>query len=152
MAKITSNPFTQTIRTPASTLINSDSFIAANGGTSPTNTKELLTAGSEGSILKSLIVASDDSSARTISFYISMDSGTTKFLLFSVPVAISSGSNGTTINVDVLNNAVVQGLQIDQSGRPIIALQANAKIYMGILTAAVTSGRTIHVIASVEDF
>jgi hypothetical protein len=152
MAKTNTNPFTQTIRNPAATLVNADSFIAANGGTNPTNTKLLLTAGSEGSIIKSLIISSDDSSARTVSFYLSTDDGTTDFLLFSIPVAATSGVNGTIINVDVLNNAFVQGLQIDQSGRPIIALAANAKIYMGVLTAAVTSGRTLHVIASLEDF
>lgn len=152
MAKTTTNPFTQTIRNPAATLVNADSFIAANGGTSPTNIKELLTAGSEGSIIKSLTIASDDSSARTVSFYLSTNGGTTDYLLFSVPVAATAGVNGTTINVDVLSNAFVQGLQIDQSGRPIIALAANAKIYMGVITAAVTAGRTLHVVASVEDF
>jgi hypothetical protein len=152
MPKTNTNPFTQTIRNPAATLVTADSFIAANGGTNPTNIKELLTAGSEGSIVKSLIISSDDSSARTVSFYLSTDAGTTDFLLFSVPVAATSGVNGTTINVDVLNNAVVQGLQIDQSGRPVIALAANAKIYMGVITAAVTAGRTLHVVASLEDF
>ena len=152
MAKTTTNPFTQTIRNPAATLVNADSFIAANGGTSPTNIKELLTAGSEGSIIKSLIIASDDSSARTVSFYLSTNGGTTDYLLFSVPVAANSGVNGTTINVDVLSNVFVQGLQIDQSGRPIIALAANAKIFIGVITAAVTAGRTLHVVASVEDF
>jgi len=152
MAKTTTNPFTQTIRNLAATLVNADSFIAANGGTVPTNTKELLTAGSEGSIIKSLMIASDDSSARSVSFYLSTDSGTTKYLLFTVPVAIASGSNGTTINVDVLNNAVVQGLSIDQSGRPILPLAASAKIYIGVITAAVTSTRTLHVMANVEDF
>jgi hypothetical protein len=152
MAKTTTNPFTQTIRNPAATLVNADSFIAANGGTSPTNIKELLTAGSEGSIIKSLTIASDDSSARTVSFYLSTNGGTTDYLLFSVPVAANSGVNGTTINVDVLSNAFVQGLQIDQSGRPIIALAANAKIFIGVITAAVTAGRTLHVVASVEDF
>ena len=77
MAKTNTNPFTQTIRNPAATLVNADSFIAANGGTNPTNIKLLLTAGSEGSIVKSLIIASDDSSARTVSFYMSTDAGTT---------------------------------------------------------------------------
>jgi hypothetical protein len=152
MPKTNTNPFTQTIRNPAATLVTADSFIAANGGTNPTNIKLLLTAGSEGSIVKSLIISSDDSSARTVSFYLSTDGGTTDYLLFSVPVAIAAGSNGTTINVDVLNNAVVQGLQIDQSGRPVIPLAANARIYIGVLTAAVTSGRTLHVVASLEDF
>lgn len=152
MAKTNTNPFTQTIRNPAATLVTADSFIAANGGTNPTNTKLLLTAGSEGSIVKSLIIASDDSSARTVSFYMSTDGGTTDYLLFSVPVAANAGVNGTTINVDVLNNAVVQGLQIDQSGRPVIPLAANASIYIGVITAAVTAGRTLHVVASLEDF
>lgn len=152
MAKTTSNPFTQTVKSPALALVNANSFIAANGGTSPTNTTKLLTAGSEGSIVKSIIVASDDSSARSISFYISTNAGTTKFLLFTVPVAATSGVNGSTINVDVLNNAFVQGLPIDQSGRPILPLEANEEIYVGVITAAVTSGRTLYITCNVEDF
>lgn len=152
MAKTTSNPFTQTVKSPALALVNANSFIAANGGTNPTNTTKLLTAGSEGSIVKAITVASDDSSARNISFYISTDAGTTKFLLFTVPVAATSGVNGTTINVDVLNNAFVQGLPIDQSGRPILPLEANEEIYVGVITAAVTAGRTLHITCNVEDF
>jgi hypothetical protein len=152
MAKTTTNPFTQTIRNPAVTLVNADSFIAATGGTNPTNVKELLTAGAEGSIVKGLTIASDDTSARSVSVYVSTDAGTTKYLLFTVPVPANSGVNGTVINVDLLNNAVVQGLPIDQSGRPILPLQAGEEIYVGVITAAVTAGRTLHVTANVEDF
>ena len=152
MAKTTSNPFTQTVKSPALALVNANSFIAANGGTNPTNTVKLLTAGSEGSIVKGISIASDDSSARNISFYISTDAGTTKFLLFTVPVAANSGVNGTTINVDVLSNAFVQGLPIDQSGRPILPLEANEEIYVGVITAAITAGRTLHITCNVEDF
>jgi hypothetical protein len=152
MAKTTTNPFTQTVRNPAATLVNGDSFIAAAGGTAPTNTKELLTAGAEGSIVKALLIASDDTAARSVSFYVSTDSGTTKYLLFTVPVAANSGVNGAAINIDILNNAFVQGLTIDQSGRPVLPLEAGAKLYIGVITAAVTSTRTLHVVATVEDF
>lgn len=150
MAKTTTLPITQTIQNPVVAIVNATSFIAANGGTSPTNTVLCLTAGAEGSEVKSITISSDDSSARVISFYLSTDSGTTKYLLGSVSVPSNSGL--TLVNVDVLGNVLMVGLPLDQSGKPVMILVAAARIYVGVTTAAITSGRTVHIISQVEDF
>jgi len=153
MAKTTTLPITQTIQNPVVAIVNATSFIAANGGTAPTNTLLLLTAGADGSVVKSIIVSSDDSSARQISFYLSIDSGTTKYLLGTVNVAAGAGlTSGTTVNVDVLGNYYLLGLPVDQSNKPVIELKASSQIYVGVITAAVTSGRTLHVTAQMEDY
>jgi hypothetical protein len=153
MAKTTTLPITQTIQTLVVGIVNATSFIAANGGTAPTNTVLLLTAGADGSVVKSIMISSDDSAAKQVSFYISVDSGTTKYLLGTVNVAAGAGlTSGTTSNVDVLGNYYLIGLPVDQSNKPIIELKAGAQIYAGAITAAVTSGRTLHVIAQMEDY
>lgn len=151
MAKTVTNPFTQTITQIGQTIVNATSFTAANGGTAPTNTVLVTTAGADGSIIKSLMIASDDSSNRTVLFWTSTDSGTTKILIGAVVVTALSGS-ATLINIDVLANSIVTGLAIDQSGRPILELQANARLYAGVITAAVTSGRTLYIAGYQEDF
>jgi len=150
MAKTTTLPITQTIQNPVVAIVNATSFIAANGGTSPTNTVLFMTAGSEGSEVKSIMIASDDSSARVVSFYLSTDAGTTKYLLGSVSVPSSAGL--TLVNLDVLGNSLMVGLPLDQSGKPVLQLFAAARLYVGVTIAAVTAGRTVHIISQVEDF
>jgi len=152
MAKTYTIPVTQNIQSAFGTLLNADSFSSANGGTSPTNTKLLCTAGADGSILKSLVISSDDSSSRTIQFWISVDAGTTKYLLGSITVAASSGTNGTNANVDFLGSQILLGMCTDASGKYVIPLAANARVYYCVTTAAVTSGRTVYISATLEDF
>jgi hypothetical protein len=152
MAKTFTVPVTQSIQASYKTLVNADSFIAANGGTSPTNTKLLCTAGADGSILKSLTISSDDSSTRVVQFWISSDSGVTKHLLGSISVAANSGTNGSAPNVDPLGSTMFLGLCTDSSGKYVISLPASHQIYYGVTTAAVTSGRTLYLIATLEDF
>lgn len=153
MAKTTTLPFTQTITQIQQSLVNADSFVAANGGTAPTNTKLVTTAGTDGSVIKALTVASDDSGARVLSFYLSTDAGTTKYLIGSISVAAGAGvTSGTTLNSDVLANAYIVGLAQDQTGRPVISLQANARLYVAVQTAAVTAGRTVHITGFQEDY
>ena len=152
MAKTTTNPFTQTVKNPVVSLQNADGFIAASGLLSPTNTKLFITAGAEGSILKSLIIASDDIAIKTVSIYISTDLGTNKYLLGTVSVPINSGSTGAIANVDVLNNTFLTGLSIDQTGRQVLPLAIGATLYVGVITSAVTSGRVLHITGVAEDF
>lgn len=151
MAKTTTNPFTQTIKTPAQVLLNADGAIGTSDyGTAPSNTKLLLTAGSEGSIVKSLIVNSNDTTTRTLQFFLSLDSGVTKYLLFTVATPANAGFT-TVASVDILAASTTVGLPIDQSGRPVLPLEAEAQIYFGS-TVAVNSARTIYAKAILEDF
>ena len=152
MPKTTTAPITQSITNFGVSIVNGTGFIATNGSlNAPANTLLLTTAGAEGSIVKSMIIASDSSAASTIQFWISQDSGTTKRLLFTVVVAALSGQ-ATLVNIDVLGNSLVVGLSLDQMGRPVLQLAPNVQIYVGILTTAVVSGRTVYVTGSQEDF
>ena len=105
MPKTTTNPFTQTIRHAVTNLATGDGAIS--GGLSSTNifnTKAFLSAGSEGSVVKSITITSDDSAAKNIAFYLNTDGGTSRYLLGVINVPITSGYTGAIINVDVLNN------------------------------------------------
>ena len=151
MAKTTTLPVTQTIQNWAATIVNATSFTAANPGTAPTNTILLGTAGAEGSVVKSLVVSSTDTASASVQFWISTDAGTTKYLLGTVVVAALSG-NATLTNIDVLGNAIIAGLPVDSAGRPVLELTASAKIYIGVITSAVTASKNVYVVAQVEDY
>ncbi len=153
MAKITTCPITQTLQTFGVAFVAADSFVAANAGTAPTNSKTVFTAGSEGSVIKALMIATDDTAAGIYNFYISYDAGTTKYLLFSVNVPLTSGfGSGTTVNIDVLGSTVVVGLPIDQSGKPVLPMKASAILYAAKQTAAVTASKTTHITGVAEDY
>lgn len=153
MAKTTTCPITQTLQTFGQSFVAADSFVAANAGTAPTNTKTVFTAGTEGSVVKSLMIATDDTAAGVYNFYISTDAGTTKYLLFSVNVPLTSGfGTGTVVNIDVLGSTVVVGLPIDQSGKPVLPMKASAVLYAAKQTAAVTASKTTHIVGIAEDY
>ena len=158
MAKTYTNPFTQTLKVHAATIVNATSFSAADAGTNPTNTVKLLTAGSEGTVVKAICMASNDTSARNIAFYWSGDGGTTKVLLCVVAIAATAGFTGAIANVDVLNALtstglpIINGLPVDQSGKQVLPLEAGDEIYIAVITAAVTANKTVYVTAFCEDF
>lgn len=152
MALTTTLPMTQSWGGIGVALVNSTGFIAANGGTAPTSTVLLYTFTTNGSVIRSLMAASDDSSPRAISLYISPDGGTTKYLLCTINIPTGSGlTSGTTVNVDLLNGVVLVGLPTDQGGNHCIGLPSGYSIYVGVTIAAVTSGRTIHITGIAEN-
>ena len=153
MAKTTTNPFTQTIQNIGVALTNASSFTATNPGTAPTNTVALFTAGSEGSILKSLTATTDaTAAAQTVGIWISTDSGTTKHLIGVINVPLSSGYTGAVVSVDMLSATWLIGLACDQSGKQVLPLEANAVLYVGCLTTAVAASKTLWITGVAEDF
>ncbi len=151
MSKTSTNPFTQNIFNPVATIVNATSFTAANPGTAPTNTILFATAGANDSVLKSIIISSTDTAAATVQFWLSPDAGTTKYLIGSAVVAALSG-NATVINIDVLANPIITGFATDQTGRPVLPLQATYRIYVGVITAAVTANKNVYIIGVQEDY
>lgn len=136
-------PCTQNIKSSGQKIINSDSFQAANPGTSPTNTKLLYTGGASGSIIKSLIAFNDDSD-KEFNLYWSPDAGTTKYLLIRVTLT-------TLVTTDLL--ALIPGLPKDQSNKFVLpATDSNFKLYISVSTSAVSSNKTIYVTCLSEDF
>lgn len=157
MAKTTTAPFTQTIINFGATLVkNTGASVAAAtdaAGPVPTNVVLLTTAGAEGSIVNSLMAASDDSAARYLQLWRSMDAGITYRLLGCVAIGALAGNGaaGVTANVDLLANSVITGLSYDQMGKPVLQLMANARLYVGT-TAAITTLKHIAVTGTQENF
>lgn len=155
MAKTTTNPFTQSIRNSYISLTQaSGAIFAPSGLASATPTSgiyPLFTAGNDGSILKSIVVSTDDT-AKNVAFYSSPDGGTNKYLLGTAAVAATAGFNGSTINVDVLNNTFLGGLPIDQTSRQCLPLASGVSLWAGVVTTAVATAKGIHISAYGEDF
>lgn len=151
MAKTTTCPIAQTIQNPAVQIANGDGAVGTGFTTNPSNTKLFFTAGAEGSVLKSLMVSSDDTATKLLVLYLSTDGGTTKYWLGCILVAITAGQTGAIANLDFLGSSLFTGLPLDQSGKPVLELTANAKLYVGV-QVAVTSGKFINVVGQAEDY
>lgn len=153
MAKQTSLFVPKSYREASVVILPATLFIAANAGTAPTNTVQLLAAGADDSNIKSLIISSDSTSAHIVQFWKSVDAGTTKHLLFALNVPAGAGFlSGTTINIDVFASAVVIGFPLDMSGKPFMLLAAGTTLWVGVTIAAVVASKTVYVMASVEDY
>lgn len=141
----------QTTKQVAQVILPATGFTATNPGTAPTNTVLVATAGANDSVLKALFISTDDSAAKTVQFWISTDSGTTKYLLGTVVVPALSGT-ATLTNVDVLGNSLMAGLEVDETGKSILRLAAGSTLYAGIITAAMTTSKTIWITGTQLDY
>ena len=156
MAKTTTNPFTQSIKSPACVLMRSTGAIAITSAdnAAPVVTAglvQLTVAGSEGSIVKSIRVCSTDASVQNLQLWYE-PSGGGKYLLGTAMIAAIAGNNGSTASVDVLANvSPLAGFPFDQMSKGIIMLEPLAKLYVGTI-AQIGAGKYIHVTASQEDF
>lgn len=153
MAKTTTNPFTQTIKNPTLIILPSVSAQSIDSVGVVTNHVLFFTAGAEGSILKSLTISGNDTAAKSVSIWI-QPGGTGDITLIgtvNIPITAGLGATGTIANVDVLANTYLAGLTADQSGRPVLPLEAGTKIYCG-LVAALTASKVLYVNGVAEDF
>jgi hypothetical protein len=153
MPKLTTPAFTQSIRTVVTTINTATGSIQSDAHLSPNNTILFLTGSSEGSILKSISVSSTDTSDRILSFYISKNSGATKYLLFSTNIPLTSGFTGSNaqLNIAPLRFFSIFQHLIDQVGDQVLNLPPNVEIYVGV-TTTVTASKNIYLIAQLEDF
>jgi hypothetical protein len=161
MAKTTSNPFTQTIRTPAiiipsgvtlDVIANTTGVVTA-GVLGTSGPQVVLTAGTEGTAVKSLIITSNDSAAIYVHIWTDRAGTTPLTLLGTVPIPAASGSSATGIvaSVDVLGSLMLLGLPTDQTGKPVLPLAASSKLYIG-LVAGLTATKVLYVTAIAEDY
>ena len=161
MAKTTSNPFTQSIKTPGiiipsgvtlDVIANTTGVVTA--GVLGTSGPQLVaTAGTNDSVLKSLIVTSNDSADRYIHIWLDRAGTTPLTLLATVPIPAASGSSATGIvaSVDVLGSLMFLGLPTDQTGKPTLPMAASSKLYVG-LVAGLTATKVLYVTAVLEDY
>jgi len=113
----------------------------------------LCTAGTDGSILKALRIASTDTAAANVAIW--QQPGGTGLLsllgVVNVPITAGFSSTGVVAPVDVLGNAYLTGLTTDQTGRPVLPLAAGTKIYVSLL-ATLTNYKALHITGTLENF
>jgi hypothetical protein len=149
MAKTTTCPIPQTYANKGAVIQNSTGNCGVTATTTPSNTVLLYTAAANDANVKSLIVISDDTSAKVLNIYLSPDSGTTFYLLGCVNIPITAGTITGTPPVDILAN--LPGLPLDAAGKPCLPLLAAERIYIAA-QSTVTSGKFLVATALVEEF
>ena len=130
---------TKLIKNPAVAIVNADASAL----------KTLYTAGADDAIVRSIMVVSDDTSARNVTLY--LNNGVADFPLCTVALAIGQGTNGTTASIDLLSSAYVPGLSYDQNGKRILPLQAGYTLKIAA-TTTITAGKQISVVGVAEEY
>lgn len=111
-----------------------------------TTVKTVLTAGSNGARVDAISVCSDDTSDRK--FYVYLNDGSTNYLVGTVNVPTLSGTDATTLPVDLISGAVLPW--VDASGS--LNLKASWKVNVGLTTGSVTAAKTVTFVASFGDY
>lgn len=140
MAKSTNLNFSQNVNVAGLTFVNADSAATV---------KSLYTAGTNDAVVKSIVIRSDDSSARVID--IIYYDGTTNFYLGAVSVPSNSGFNGTTASADALSTTLFPGLPMDATGKRVLPMKAGHILKVANQTQ-VTSNKTVTITALVEEY
>ncbi len=116
-----------------------------------TNKKTVITAGSNGSKVLSLLGASDDTSDRTFLVYVTRSG--TSYLIGSCLIPDLSGTDGgTDPTVNLLNSTNIPGLPVDNDGQRYLLLQSGDTLDVALTTGAVTAGKTVHFSSNYADF
>lgn len=115
-----------------------------------TNAKTIVTAGSNGSKVVSLIATSDDSSARA--FKISIVRSGTAYVIGTVSIPANSGTNGSTATVNLLGSGLLPGLAIDNDGQSYLLLESGDTLTATLTTSAVTAAKVVSFIATYGNF
>lgn len=140
---VTATPtFVQTPKLGVVQIVNADA----------SNSKTIITAGANGSKVVSVVVASDDTSARILQ--LSVTRSATVYIIGSYSVPAASGTDGTTAAVDLLKggpSTLIPGLPVDNSGQRYLFLQSGDTLTVKS-TTTVTSGKTIHLTSVYGDF
>lgn len=115
-----------------------------------TNAVTVVTAGTNGCIIDSLVANTTDTAAVNLFVSIVDSAGTVVRPLGIVNVPLSSGNAANVLNVDVMNPAVLVGLTVDQNGKRIIRLGPSETLRVSVL-ANMTAARSCWVTAQYTD-
>ena len=126
---------------------------AATAGTmaATTNAVTVYTAGSNGSIIDSLVANSTDTAAVNLFVFIVGSDGTTVKPLWQVNVPLSSGNLASVLSVDALLSTVSVGSLIDPNGKRFIRLGSSETLRVSVV-ANMTAGKFCYVTAMGTDF
>lgn len=106
--------------------------------------KTVVTGAANGSKVVALIVASDDTSARDVTFGVTKSA--TFYPLASKTVPITAGTVAGTPPINLLDPSVIPGLPVDNDGQPYILLETGDTLQAKSLTT-VTAAKAISLTA-----
>jgi len=135
--------------TPKTSVGNLNAATAGSMGTT-TNAVTVVTAGSNGCIIDSLVANTTDTAAVNLFVSIVDSAGTGVRPLGIVNVPLNSGNAANVLNVDVLNSAVLVGMTVDQNGKRIIRLAPSETLRVSTL-ANMTAAKNCYVTAQYTD-
>jgi hypothetical protein len=139
MPKSTTLNFTQNVKLSGAKILPADT----------TTLKTLFTAGSNDSVVKAINVQSTDTAARVVQ--LTVNDGSTDFLIGSVNIPLRSGDNGTAATVDLLGGTLLPSLPYDANGKRIIPLPAGYILKVNS-QATVTADKVITFVCMAEDY
>lgn len=122
----------------------SQTFVNGDG----TGLKAVVTPVSAGTRVKSLMAASDDTTARVLQLWLTISA--VDYLLGEVTVPIGAGSDGSTPAVNLLNATNMPGLQYDGVNRFLDV--ANGSVLKIKTKVAVTAAKTVYILGEGGDF
>jgi hypothetical protein len=111
--------------------------------------KTLFTAGSNDAIVKSINVQSTDTAARVVQ--LTVNDGSTDFLIGAVNIPLRSGDNGTAATIDLLGGTLMPSLPYDANGKRVLLLPAGYILKVNS-QATVTADKVITFICMAEDY
>jgi hypothetical protein len=133
-------PFLQTVKVTPQSWTNADSA----------NTKKtVVTAGTNGTKVVGMTATSTDTSTRVAQVWLTRSA--TSYLLASVSIPAASGSDGTTVGINLMGTTLWPGLPVDNDGQVYLWLQSGDTLKVSF-TAQVTSAKEIDVMALSADF
>lgn len=112
-----------------------------------TSLKTLVTAGTNGSKVTGVTLATDETSARTIELWVTRSA--TNYLLGAANVPIGAGSTAGVNAVDLMG--VIPGLPIDNDGQPYLLLMSGDVLKVSC-TGTITAAKTMYAAAVYGDF
>ena len=137
---VTSTPiYPQTIKNWAVQILPADT----------TTIKTIASGGTNGSVIEMLTVASTDTVARDLVFY--LNDGTTNYQLFTINVPINAGNTNAIAAVAPFNSTLWSAVPFNNSGNKFIYL-ANGWSLRANSTAAVSATRAINIVAHGGDY
>lgn len=140
MALTNTVPFLQTAKITPAAWVNADSA----------NTKKTIcTAGANGTKVVGLLLTSTDSSARIAQIWLTRSA--TSYLLGSVTVPVTAGSDGVTAAVNALDPTMIPGLPVDNDGQSYLFLQSGDTLQVSF-TTQVTAAKEIDAVGVSADF
>jgi hypothetical protein len=107
------------------------------------------TGGSDGSVIESLGCVSDDTSAQNLEIWI-VDDSANEFLIGTIEIPITAGTDGTTPAVNVLNTTDMPFLTKNAHGMPILNLEKD--YILKVAATALTALKQFTVYCAIRDY